>query len=126
MRAESAIGTTSAVPGLTQLHLENAQLAYLSACSTTDSSPAQVDEATQLTAAFQLAGYRNVIGTLWPISDNTAATVARDVYSVLTRDGTTQPDPDTAAQALHRATRNLRNRTPGLPTRWAAFIHYGV
>jgi tetratricopeptide (TPR) repeat protein len=111
---------------ITQLHLESAQLAYLSACSTTDSDPRQVDESTQLTAAFQLAGYRNVIGTLWPISDQTAAIVARDVYAALTSNGTTQPVLDMVAEALHRATRHQRDRTPAVPTRWAAYIHYGV
>ncbi|MFF8595806.1 CHAT domain-containing protein [Streptomyces sp. NPDC015220] len=111
---------------ITQLHLESAELAYLSACSTTDGNPLQVDESTQLTAAFQLAGFRNVIGTLWPISDRSAAAVARDVYTVLTNDGTTPPALDTVAEALHRATHNQRDRTPALPSRWAAYIHYGV
>ncbi|HEV2347138.1 MAG TPA: CHAT domain-containing protein [Actinocrinis sp.] len=109
-----------------ELHLESAQLAYLSACSTTDGSPLQVDESTQLTAAFQLAGYRNVIGTLWPISDQTAAVVARDVYAHLTDDGATRPVLESVAEALHRATREQRERTPVLPTRWAAYVHYGV
>ncbi|MER5853156.1 CHAT domain-containing protein [Streptomyces sp. NPDC002012] len=109
---------------ITRLHLESAQLAYLSACSTTDGGPG--DESTQLTAAFQLAGYRNVIGTLWPISDQSAATVAHDVYAALTADGTRPPTLDMAAEALHRATRNQRARTPALPSRWAAYIHYGV
>jgi tetratricopeptide (TPR) repeat protein len=111
---------------ITQLHLESAQLAYLSACSTTDSNPLQVDESTQLTAAFQLAGYRNVIGTLWPINDQSAVDVARDVYAVLTSDGPRQPALDTVAEALHHATRQQRKRTTALPTRWAAYIHYGV
>lgn len=113
---------------ITELHLQSAsaQLAYLSACSTIDGSPLQVDESTQLTAAFQLAGYRNVIGTLWPISDQTAAVVARDVYAHLTDDGATRPVLESVAEALHRATRKQRERTPVLPTRWAAYVHYGV
>ena len=57
---------------ITRQNLQHAQLAYLSACSTTDTNQEQADEATHLTAAFQLAGYRNVIGTLWPINDQTA------------------------------------------------------
>jgi len=111
---------------ITQLHLESAQLAYLSACSTTDANALQIDESTQLTAAFQLAGYRNVIGTLWPINDQTAAAVAHDVYAVLTGGGTTQPTLDTVAAALHQATRHQRDCTPAVPTRWAAYVHYGV
>lgn len=111
---------------ITQLHLRSAQLAYLSACSTTDVNTLQVDEATQLTAAFQLAGYRNVIGTLWPISDRAAVEMAREVYGTLTKGGTTPPALDTVAEALHRATRHQRHRRSAMPTQWAGYIHYGL
>jgi CHAT domain-containing protein len=111
---------------ITQLHLRSAQLAYLSACSTTDVNMLQVNESTQLTAAFQLAGYRNVIGTLWPISDRAAVEMAREVYSTLTNGGTTPPALDTVAEALHRATRHQRQRRPTMPTQWAGHIHYGL
>lgn len=111
---------------ITVLHLESAQLAYLSACSTADTHALQADESTHLAGAFQLAGYRNVIGTLWPISEEVATAVAHDVYAALTSDGTTRPALDRVAEALHQATRNQRDRTPALPTRWAAYIHYGA
>jgi CHAT domain len=111
---------------VTQLRLEHAELAYLSACSTTDNNPLQSDEATHLTGAFQLAGYPSVIGTLWPINDDTATAVAFDVYATLTRDGTRPPNPGLAAEALHRAVRHQRDRTPALPTRWAAYLHAGT
>jgi hypothetical protein len=111
---------------ITRLNLRRSQLAYLSACSTTDTNQEQADEATHLTAAFQLAGYRNVIGTLWPINDQTAITVARDFYADLTANRTKPPDPALAAQALHHAVRKLRDTTPALPTRWAAYIHSGA
>ena len=111
---------------ITRLNLQNAQLAYLSACSTTENNPLQVDEATQLTAAFQLAGYRHVIGTLWPIADDAAEEIARVFYRELTREGATQPIPDRAPEAIHRAIRHQREQSPTLPTRWAAHVHYGV
>lgn len=114
------------VHDITKLRLESAQLAYLSACSTTDTNALQADESTHLTAAFQLAGYRNVIGTLWPINEQAATAVARDVYAILTSNGTTRPALDRVAEALHQATRYQRKRRSSLPTRWAAFIHYGV
>jgi CHAT domain-containing protein len=111
---------------ITRLNLQHAQLAYLSACSTTDTNQEQADEATHLTAAFQLAGYRNVIGTLWPINDRTAISVATDFYAELTANRTTPPAPGQAAQALHQAVRKLRDTTPALPSRWAAYIHSGA
>jgi hypothetical protein len=51
------------VTALMRLHLADADLAYLSACSTTLTSQALADEAVHLTAAVHLAGYRQVIGT---------------------------------------------------------------
>ncbi|MGQ5662245.1 CHAT domain-containing protein [Streptomyces sp. ECR2.10] len=111
---------------ITRLNLQHARLAYLSACSTTDTSQEQADEATHLTAAFQLAGYRSVIGTLWPINDRTALSVARDFYTELTAHRTTPPEPGRAAQALHRAVCELRDTAPALPSRWAAYIHSGA
>jgi hypothetical protein len=111
---------------ITRLNLRHAQLAYLSACSTTDTHQRQADEATHLTAAFQLAGYRSVIGTLWPINDQAAIAVAGDFYDDITAHGTKPPDPGRAAQALHHAVRKLRDTAPTLPSRWAAYIHSGA
>jgi hypothetical protein len=111
---------------ITHQNLQHAELAYLSACSTTDTSQEQADEATHLTAAFQLAGYRNVIGTLWPINDQTASTMAKDFYTVLTADRAQPPDPSQSAEALHYAVRRLRGAFPALPSRWAAYIHSGA
>jgi hypothetical protein len=111
---------------ITRLNLRRARLAYLSACSTTDAGQRQADEATHLTAAFQLTGYRSIIGTLWPINDQAALDVARDFYAGITAGGTRPPDPGLAAPALHHAVRNLRDAAPLLPSRWAAYVHSGA
>jgi CHAT domain-containing protein len=109
-----------------RLHLADAELAYLSACSTTDTSPVLTDEAGHLTAAVHLAGYRHVIGTLWPINDTAAARIATDVYTHRTNDGTQPARTEDSAHALAEATRDLRDDNPTLPTRWAAHLHLGV
>ena len=44
-------------PSCSRLHLAGAELAYLSACSTTNTSPELADEAVDVTSAFQAAGY---------------------------------------------------------------------
>ncbi|TCO64260.1 CHAT domain-containing protein [Actinocrispum wychmicini] len=110
---------------ITALHLTNARLAYLSACSTTATNSQHADEATHLTTAFHLAGYRAVIGTLWPIDDTAATTIAHDTYQHLTHDGTTPPDPTRAAHALHHAVRRYRDTHPRRPAHWAAHVHTG-
>ncbi len=101
-------------------------LAYLSACDTAITSPALADEAVHLLGAFQLAGYQQVIGTLWPVSDSAAESVAADFYGHLTRQGSTAPAPRLAAEALHHAVRRQRDLYPESPALWAAHIHTGA
>jgi CHAT domain-containing protein len=114
------------VTAVSRLHLTHADLAYLSACSTTDTHPTLADEAVHITAAFQLAGYRNVIGTLWPIDDHTATRIAVDVYTRLTDHGTRPPHTSRTALALHHAIRRIRTDYLATPTLWAAHIHTGT
>jgi HEAT repeat protein len=114
------------VTALSRLQLQHAELAFLSACSTTDTSPRLTDEAVHITAAFQLAGYRHVIGTLWPVNDSGAVRIATNVYAVLTGNGSRPVDSSGAAEALHDAVRQVRQNADGrTPSRWAAHIHTG-
>ena len=101
-------------------------LAYLSACDTTVTSPRLADEAVHITGAFHLAGYQHVIGTLWPISDAAAGDITKDFYDNITADGKTPPQTSRSAQALHHAIRRLRARYPQAPTLWAAHTHTGT
>jgi CHAT domain-containing protein len=110
------------VADIARLHLDNAELAFLSACSTARGGLLLSDETIHLGSAFQLAGFRHVIATLWPVEDNAASTIARDIYRKLR----TESNADQAALALHTATRTLRRRAPAQPTRWAAHIHAGA
>ncbi len=114
------------VTALARLDLTSADLAYLSVCSTTHTTAALVDEAIHLTAAIHLAGYRHVIGTLWPINDAAAIRIAVDFYTRLTRNGTQPPRTEDTAYALAEAVRRLRDDNPMIPTRWAAHLHQGV
>ncbi|MFD4636566.1 CHAT domain-containing protein [Lentzea sp. NPDC058436] len=114
------------VTRISELHLANAGLAYLSACGTADTNIDHADEATHLMAAFHLAGYRAVIGSLWPVNDTAGAVIAYGVYSHLSQRGTVPPDPAVAAEALHRTVRRSRGGARDVPTRWAAHIHMGA
>jgi CHAT domain-containing protein len=106
--------------------LDQARLAYLSACSTAlTTDPGLLDEAIHLTSAFQLAGFPHVIGTLWAINDALALTIGEDFYTALAgRDSAL--DTDQAARALHDAIRSARDRYPAAPSLWAAHIHAGA
>jgi CHAT domain-containing protein len=110
---------------ISRLDLPQADLAYLSACSTAGPD-LDGDEGGHVTAAFQLAGYRSVIGTLWPVQDRTASRVAAVVYAELTAGGVRSPATDGSALALHHAIRQLRAANLGSPVRWTAHVHVGV
>ncbi|MEU8615806.1 CHAT domain-containing protein, partial [Actinoplanes sp. NPDC048791] len=105
---------------VTRLRLTG-ELAFLSACSTANAGEALADEAIHLASAFQLAGYRHVIGTLWPVRDAVAGRVTGPVYDGIAAAGTA----DAAPVALHHAVRALRRRYPDRPALWATHVHSG-
>ncbi|KAL8364968.1 hypothetical protein RB595_003992 [Gaeumannomyces hyphopodioides] len=119
-------------------------LGYLSACSTGANKAARLaDEGIHLVSAFQLAGFRHVVGTLWGVSDEHCVDVARVLYETLRDEGMTDA---AVCRGLHRAVRTLRDgRTERRqeardgfsvgsvtakrgPTNsyWVPYIHFGV
>ncbi|MFJ7342815.1 CHAT domain-containing protein [Streptomyces sp. NPDC101110] len=104
------------VADISALRPSGADLAYLSSCSTSGTRPELADEAIHITSAFQLAGYRHVVGTLWPVTDEIAPRVAQSFYGRL---------PHGAAYALHAAVRQAHTEYPLLPSLWGAHIHIG-
>jgi hypothetical protein len=113
---------------LARLRLPDAELAFLSACSTAMGGDVLPDEAVHLATAFQLAGYRHVIGTLWPIEEAPSADVADRFYEHLGASlgtGVEAADEVDVARALHSAVRELRDDHPDRPNIWASHIHLG-
>lgn len=113
------------VSSLALVKLDNAKLAYLSACATAFAGTTNlIDETIHLTSAFQLAGFPSVIGTLWPIDSAIAVQVADKFYTSLsTSDG--HLNTDMAARALHQAIRHIQEDYPSLPSLWAGYVHAG-
>src|SRR5579859_4453291 len=103
-----------------RLRLDDADLAFLSACSTGRPSGRLTDEAIHMASAFQLAGYRQVIATLWRVGDQDAVDIATDIYTTL------NSATGDAARAAHAATRRFRRRWPDSPSIWASHIHSGA
>jgi CHAT domain-containing protein len=103
-----------------------AALAYLSACDTARTSLQLANEAVHVSGGFHLAGYRHVIGTLWPVRDAAARKAATYFYAGITNGGAQAPNADLAAVALHDTARRLRVRYPNAPTNWAAHTHTGA
>ncbi|MDQ0989626.1 CHAT domain-containing protein [Streptomyces sp. V3I7] len=115
------------VASLVGVNLEDAQLAYLSACHTAlNVADRFLDEAMHLAGAFQLAGFPQVVGTLWTLDDEVAVDIAEDFYTALRDPDSGTLDLGRAAHALHRATRTQRDRYPGTPSLWAAHLYTGA
>ena len=121
-------------------------LGYLSTCdAATMKGRDLTDEPTTLVSAWQLAGFRHVIGTLGSVMDEDCANVAEVFYETIADEGM----KDYAVyRGIHRAVRALRDKLIGTKrkdgwesdqdhrnvsqewrgynTRWVSFVHYGV
>ncbi|MEV5972321.1 CHAT domain-containing protein [Streptomyces sp. NPDC051921] len=111
------------VVDLSRLRLRNAEFAFLSACDTARTTARLSDEAIHPLAAFQIAGFSQVVGTLWRVDDVVAPAFSRQIYGELIAD---RSGALRASTAVHRAVRQLRTRYPNLPSVWAAHVHAGA
>ncbi|MET9248044.1 CHAT domain-containing protein [Nonomuraea sp. NPDC003709] len=110
------------VDGISSLHNSAGELAFLAVCESVRSNARLADEAVHLGAAFRLAGFRHVVGTLWSAADDVAARVVQDVYTDLAQADATSDD---VPVALHSAVRSARARSPRTPSLWAVYTHFG-
>ena len=84
-------------------------LAYLSACGTGRiKDERSIDESIHLMSAFQLAGFRHVVGTLWGVKDDEICVeMARITYEGMREGGMTD---ESVCRGLHNASRSLRDQ----------------
>ncbi|KIJ33286.1 hypothetical protein M422DRAFT_183448 [Sphaerobolus stellatus SS14] len=112
---------------LMQKSLDNAELAFLSACQTATGDEKLPDEAVHLAAGMQAAGFPSVIATMWSINDDDAPAVANAFYSYLFEKGREKDGQLSSAYALHESVRKLREAVGEKNfIRWIPFIHVGI
>ncbi|KAF2465628.1 uncharacterized protein BDR25DRAFT_239619, partial [Lindgomyces ingoldianus] len=118
------------VRDVSQAHLSQAEIAYLSACSTAQNQAIRLsDEVLHVVSGFQVAGFRHVIGCLWPSNDNVCVSIAKSFYSELVQDRAVRRDGDRAtAIALHKAVMKVRESKEyrKRPLLWAQYVHFGA
>ncbi|CAI6337695.1 unnamed protein product [Periconia digitata] len=82
-------------------------LAYLSACGTGEMRNERFfDESIHLISAYQIAGFKHVIGTLWDVHDESCVMMAKTFYEEMMLGGMTD---SSVSLGLHKATRKLRD-----------------
>ncbi len=109
------------VTDISPLLLHHAELAYLSACSTANRGVRYANESITPASAFQLAGFRHIIASLWPLEDSDAAMVAGAFYNKMPDD----PVADLASDVLRQVALELRSEHPNRPDLWAPLVHIG-
>ncbi|KAI1141531.1 hypothetical protein F5Y05DRAFT_423315 [Hypoxylon sp. FL0543] len=115
-----------------------ARIAFLSACSTAEVRARGLgDEGLHLASAFQMAGFVDVVGSLWSVDDDVCVALAEAFYSRLlgamgsSRVEGTKVRADLGsggrvAEALRYAVMRLRTRYPESPFLWTPFVHFGA
>ncbi|RJE26206.1 hypothetical protein PHISCL_01454 [Aspergillus sclerotialis] len=130
--AENGTHSYLTVKDLEAIDHDNAQLAYLSACSTAEnSSDDLLDEIIHVASAFQVMGFPNVIGTLWEVDDGAAVRVCQLFYKAFGRRmALGHHFSESIAYALHEALQQHRKSKRVMRSNdvlsWAPFIHFGA
>lgn len=95
--------------------------AFISACSSADAPLGVADQGASLASGLAALGCLNVIGTLWQLSDKTAAYFARFLHQELSSAGGRRPSY--TPSAVKKATLQLRHVAEAFPVCWAAYQH---
>ncbi|KAJ5263641.1 hypothetical protein N7478_011246 [Penicillium angulare] len=104
-------------------------MAFLSACSTAESRVKKLDdEMLHVVSGFQVAGFRHVIGCLWPVDDNVCVEVASSFYSELCQGDSLESEDRSIALALHKAVLKISSSREYCrrPLHWASYVHFGA
>jgi len=112
-------------------NLPNAELAFLSACHSAEQPENIVEgESLHLAAAIQFAGFRSVVGTIWPLNDYDGPRVAKEFYEYMFAEPKEGEEVGymRAARALNKVTRSMRREKDYKRSleRWVNFVHIGA
>ncbi len=106
------------------LDLSDVELVVLSACETGLGRPQSGEGLVGLRRAFQTAGAKTVISSLWSVKDESTAELMRDFYKNLFLKGMGRHEALRAAQ-LAMLQKNRMEHGDALPSTWGAFVLSG-
>ncbi len=105
--------------------LTGCELAVLSACQTSVGPERPMEASTSLAQAFLAAGARQVVASLWHVSDDSTSELMTDFYKRLAEDAA-KGRSLRVAESLHAAKRQLRQSADwNSPAHWASFVFVG-
>lgn len=103
----------------------SAQVVYLSACSTAESTGVQfADESLHIASGFQLAGFSHVLAAMWSAESKVCVAVSTEFYRALF-DGMGEGHRKVRT-AFHQAVKKVQEQHRRSPLKWAPFIHMGA
>ena len=121
------------VATISRLHLPEAHLAVLSACtSAVNEAVPLADEALHIASMMQVAGYKHVIGTLWEDKNQACIDFAECFYKKLFTFDEDSADSrsnvswrEKIPRAYVHAVEVLQDKYWMAPLTWASFVHFG-
>lgn len=103
----------------------SAQVVYLSACSTAESTGVQfADESHHIASGFQLAGFSHVLAAMWSAESKVCVAVSTEFYRALF-DGRGEGHRKVRT-AFHQAVKKVQEQHRRSPLKWAPFVHMGA
>jgi CHAT domain-containing protein len=119
------------VSRLAENDLNQACIAFLSACSTADNRAKWLaDEVLHLASGFLVAGFRHVIASMWPVLDEVSPAFAGMFWETMLQKPVTEWQDRDVSVAVHRATIFVRDDEDfdiGMqPLAWAPYVHWGA
>lgn len=125
--SDTATADPLSVRQVSETNLGRASIAYLSACSTAENRATRMmDEVIHLASGFQVAGFGHVVAAMWLSVDEVCVEMARGFYTLL-QGGLSGGEADRqVAEAVHKATLQVRSRWRKMPLKWAPYVHIGA
>ncbi|KAH9017353.1 hypothetical protein EDB83DRAFT_2232277, partial [Lactarius deliciosus] len=105
------------------------EFASLSACHTAELTDESVaNEMLHLTVAMQYCGYRNVVGTMWAMTDTDRRNLAKNFYKSMfsSRGNLKGTQYYERSTALRDSRQKLKRKRGVTLERWVNFVHYGA
>lgn len=110
---------------LLRLRLMKAQLAIVATCSSNQPRELLADDPSVITRAWMVSGAASIIGSLWPLADESAMQFSRHFYAAWAGEVTDVKSPLPVIRAVQHAILEVREGDPKDVYAWAPYTLVG-